>query len=331
MSHLRTSWGGRRWAVALLLALAGCGGNSQEVDPPLPSLSELARATRGIDSSSVDSQPDGASSVAPSDAQAMGVVAISSIARIWLPGYQSLDAFWAEASTATLSESDLNLWRENQLRAAVVNKVDLPALLQKLPGHLGVRQQMLTLTSDLTPLEPASLQEALLPVTVVVYQEKRAMGRGKAQLLIAADPQQGEAVKVTILPHIYHARVSLLPRPHTEAALDGQIVTDLKLRALLRPGQVLIIGADVPLPAQDDTPTPPKDAPPASPSPQASSPEGPSPEASGSEPQPVVLEVPPATRDEPAKLHGVGRAVLTGRRLGTPLQQIILLEMKKAS
>lgn len=338
MSHLRTSWGLCVCTLILLLTLTGCGGGGEVVDPPLPSLTELSSVHQASHAAVATDSPDGPISQSTADAtpdsRTMGVVAISSIVRIWLPGYQSLDAFWAQASTATLSESDLNHWRDNQLRAAVVNKVDLPALLQKLPGHLGIRQQMLTLTDDLTPLEPASLSEAHQPVTVVMDQQRKTLGRGKAQLLIVADPQGGDWVKVTILPHIYRPRVSILPRPHTEAALDGLILSDLMLRALLRPGQVLIIGPALSIPEPDDTPAPAATAPPVE---HASAPaEGLSAEddeTGGSDPlkpESTVLEVPPVTQAEPAFMQGVGRAVLTGRRVNTPLQQIILLEIKKA-
>ncbi len=289
-------------------ALTGCG--SQQTAPAqehLPRLTELSRAQDSADSDSFDH----------------GVVAVASVVRIWLPGHLAIEELWKDTALHVLSEAELEHWRANQLTAAVMNRVDIPAFLQKLSANYGIRQQMITLAYELSPLEPANPRQAQQLAVVDIQGMRETTGKGQLQFLLAADAQSGDWVKLTMLPHLHQPRVSLLPRTHVEAALDGRMYSELMLRALLTPGKVLLVAPSLPAQVFDDTP--PEEIVPA-PQPVDAVVAG---AAATSQPVEQVLEIPPPTTGPTPVPAGLGRALLTGSLGQAPLQQLLLIEVQK--
>lgn len=321
---------------------------SKKNQTDLPRLDELTRSDQTSRTPLLDS----------------GVVAGAVLTRVWLPADQTVNELWREVSTSTLSEVELLVWHRNQLRAALVSRKKLDELLAKVPAHFGVEQQLMTLSGDLMTMEPANTKAAQLPVSIEMLGQTKVYTGGRMQLLIAADPQvvaqtgpkvstqagadSLETMKLTIVPHQYVPRVTLIPRDHLEAALDGEIFTPLMLRVLIRPSQVLLIAPDVPTAVFDDTrplhePAPQgevtKQSQDSGASESAVLPVSPAEAADGAETADTnaesadvnqVLEIPPLSTAPERKpvAYGLGQAILTGRQRGQLLYQLLIFEVR---
>lgn len=290
-----------RWGLLWLIVMGvvGCrsGSGSAPAERPLPRLSDLAHS---------DQTPGAA-------AYDHGVVAVASIVRIWLPASVSMATLWQDFAQHALSDAELEQWQANELDAAVLNRVDIPAFLQRLPANYGVRQQMLTLAYELAPLEPASSRYAQQQVMVKILGGEEPTGKGQLQFLIAADAQGGDWVKVTLVPHLYQPKVTIQARPHTEAALDGRIYSELMLRALLAPGKVLLVAPVIQEQAFDDTPAPAEQGAVAATQP-AEAPD-----------QPLEL---PAVSTQPVR-PTLGKALMTGAFGHASRQQLLIIETQR--
>lgn len=271
--------------------------------------------------------------------KASGVVATAIITRVWLPADQTINELWRTASTDSLSGAELRVWHDNQLRAAVVSREQLREMLASLPGHFGVQRQLLTLTRDMVALDPASTAMAHRKVMLSLQGRQVSFAGGRMQLLLGADPQSQGALKLTIVPHQYRPRVTLLPRSHLQAALDGRMFPELMLRALVRPGQVLLLAPDVPLPQVDDTRPPPEAAgetgnpaagqPPVSSTQPATDPsqvDGTQSDDDSHASRSRTPAIPPVSTQEQPIPFGLGRAVLTGIEGRTTLHQLVMIE-----
>lgn len=285
-----------------------------------------------------------------------GVVAAGLLTRVWLPADQTINNLWREVSTNSLSDMELLAWHRNQLRAALVSKEKLNRLLKGLPGHFGVQQQVMTFSGDLISLDPANVRASHRPVSLEIAGRSRMYSGGKMQLLVSATTQAAldpkissePILKLTILPHMYVPKVTLLPRDHMESALDGQIFSELMLRVLMSSDQVLLIAPDVPLPVYDDTrPTAQEKAadtqataasvdtltkPPAAGEQATKEKGGVDEQADPPTPspvnQPLVLpELSTAPQVKPVP-YGLGQAVLTGRQMRRELFQLWILEIR---
>lgn len=257
-----------------------------------------------------------------------GAVAAALLTRVWLPADQSINNVWREVSTASLSDAELMVWHRNQMRAAVVSKKKLNEILAKVPAHYGVQQQIMTLSSDLIALDPANNQASHRATWVEIQGQSKIYSQGKMQLLIAADQQSGHQVKLTLVPHQYLPRVTLLPRDPAQAVLDGNVFYKLMLRVLLTPDQVLLIAPDVPTPVFDDTRPPPSttqpaDAPNTLPATQPADDVSPA-----SANQPLVLP-PMSTRPESKPVpFGLGQALFSGRQVHRQMYQLLIFEVR---
>lgn len=299
--------------------------NDKRSKEHLPRLNQLAQADQPKDTPLLDS----------------GVVAAAAITRVWLPADQTINNLWREVSTTSLSDAELLVWHRNQLRAAVVSKEKLNAILARLPAHFGVQQQIMTLSGDLVALDPANSKAAYRPVSVEVDGQAKIYSGGRLQLLVAANHQDGKSVKLTFVPHQYVPRVMLLPRPQAESALDGVMFSKLLLRVLIAPGQVLLIAPDVPLPVFDDTrpvvsteEVKAKEEPPRTTQPAGivDASEDTAAVAAGDIAQDVnqVLELPELSTEPESKRvpYGLGQAVLSGYQARSLLYQLLIFEVQ---
>jgi hypothetical protein len=266
--------------------------------------------------------------------------------RIWLPSDIDLDPLWAMVSTDSLSVVELHAWHDNQLRAAMLRSDQLKQFIHLLPAPQGLSQQLMTFSGHLIPIDPASTAASHQPASVTIRGKTAVYGRGRMELMIAANPQADGRIKLTIVPHQYVPRPMLLPRSHFQAALDGPLFLDLQLRVLMGPADVLVIAPDLPSPHFDDTRPPPD-----SPSPDASPAGGPAGKKAGSQAldkgsktlsamqpaapsvpatqpvnQPLVL--PPLSNDTPVLPYGLGRAILTGVQQHVHLHQLWILQIQ---
>lgn len=311
----------KRFALMLMLALLtlpGCGGGAQQTQSIKTTLPD-------VQTTDEDDQRW----------EASGVVAAAVITRVWLPSDQTINELWRTASTDSLSGAELRVWHDNQLRAAVVTRKQLQAMLKTLPGHFGVQRQLLTLTRDMAALDPASTAMAHRKVVLKLQGQSVPFAGGRMQLLLAADPQSQGGLKLTLVPHQYRPKVTLLPRSHVQAALDGRMFPELMLRALVEPDQVLLLAPDVPLPRFDDTrPTPtaptsqPSQTASLSPSEPASTQKEKAIEAEGDieSDRTQALTLPPPSESQAAIPFGLGQAILTGAEGRATLHQLVIIE-----
>lgn len=296
-------------------------GRDKKTGTPLPKLNQLAQADEPKDTPFLDS----------------GVVAAAVLTRVWLPADQTINNLWREVSTTSLSDAELLVWHRNQLRAAVVGKDKLNEMLARLPAHFGVQQQIMTLSGDLIALDPANSKAAHRPVSLEMDGVGKVYSGGRMQLLVAANPQDGKAVKLTFVPHQYQPRVTLLPRPHAQSVLDGVMFSKLMLRVLISPGQVLLIAPDVPLPVFDDTRPVVSDKTETAKQAPVSTTQPSGVEAGEGEVKErdvnQVLELPAWSTEPEARRvpYGFGQAVLTGYQGRSELYQLLILEVQPVS
>ena len=235
----------RVWPLVLMMLLTGCtaAGRSGGVAPgDLPTLAAVRPP-----------EPEGADMPRNPDLPAPN--ADATVELLELPVDASLDAAWARLEADAFPAPARAAWEANGFRVALASPAQMQKAAEALPPTLDRRATRVLATTHPVPVRRtptlSGAQAVAVDLTIPPHAPRvRDVSRGRLQLLMSTHPAGG-GVAVELVPHQYLPRPSLLPRGPLEKELDGEVFEPLTLRAVLGPGQTLVVGRYRPAPPSD--------------------------------------------------------------------------------
>lgn len=223
--------------VVSMLSLAGCPPRpAPPIDEPLPRLEHVRSRFR---------DPGRA------DPGHKGPITRLRITRFVLPLDADLSRAEALLDTQGIEPPMGRLWRANGLRANLIHRRLLDDLMQLLPLDPNVPQldqldqQVINTSQMKTPLDYNLTFKASVPCMLAMPGDEMTsttLAPGRCRLLLHSAPADDTTLLLSITPHHYTPRVSVIPRPAQESMLDGRLFEELTMQVRIHAHHVLVVG-----------------------------------------------------------------------------------------
>ncbi|MEM1213527.1 MAG: hypothetical protein AAGI68_14660 [Planctomycetota bacterium] len=227
--------------LALTLTLAACAPT-----PPRPTSRTPYDGTRLPD---IRPTVDTTISQPTPDPQLPTTRARVSVSRTLLPLDDPLDTAWLLVNEDVFPTLTAAVYANNGIRLGVLNRNRLDAFIAALPPSLNTSGSMLLASDHPLPLLRSPRLRQPLPVDLTIppmIHRSLTLERGQAQILAKATTTPAGTTRLTLLPHHYLPKPSLLPRSPLEKDLDGRVITELTTRIALPPGHIIVLGLTPP-------------------------------------------------------------------------------------
>ncbi|MEX0885576.1 MAG: hypothetical protein WD009_03970 [Phycisphaeraceae bacterium] len=288
------AWRGGWLCLALAALAGGCQAGGGAPVMAFPTLGEIASRV---------------TPVLPADAEQPFADARS---RSWvttrqldLPLAGSVAEAWALVDDTAMSQQPRAAWRGNGVRVGVLDPARLEAFLDRLPRAVATHESRVTDAGYPVELRRSPRLAGAAAVKLPGVEQPERVRGGAMRLLAQVRAHGPGSVSLALVPHHQDHRPTLLPRDPLERELDGRVFEELAARVDLQAGQWLVVGLhhDFPLDADAD----------------ADDTEG---EAEA-----------PASREQAEELAAalpdhLGRALLTARRAGHPVQVMLVIAVE---
>lgn len=273
-------------ALMLLLVVGGCQAGGGAPEMGFPTLNEIASRVTPV------LPEDGEQPFADSGSRAWVMVRQADLALSW-----SMDEAWELMDESVLSGEARRWYRDNGVRMGVLNAGDLEALAERLPAPAAMHQSRVTDAGHPVELRRSPRLSGQVALALPGVDEPEPASGGVMRLLAQLRGEDPGRVSMAVVPHHHLPRQSLMPRDALERELDGRVFEELAARVDLPAGRVLVIGLhhELEFELEDDE---------------------------RDDPAAVLAEAERLADELPANL---GRALLTARRAGRPVQVLVMV------
>ncbi len=279
-------------AVALMVVAAGAGCQAGGGSPEMghfPTLDEVgSRVTPVL-------PEDGERPFADAGSGRWAMVR-----QVDLPLAWPIDAAWDLVDEAALSAEARRWYNANGVRVGLLSAGDLEAFAEHLPAPVAVHQSRVRDAGHPVELRRSPRLSREVALTLPGDAEAEPAVGGSMRLLAQMRSPGPGRMSLALVPHHHVPEHSLLPRDPLERELDGRVFEELTAGVELSTGRLLVIGLHHELEAELE-------------------------EEDWDDPAAIVAE---AERLAEALPVNLGRALLTARRAGRPVQVLVMVALE---
>jgi len=240
------------------------------------------------------------------------------------PINHSIESAWSHIDHEAIPRQTRQAWRDNGIRLGLLDGSNLNDFREALPQSLNARQARLFAADQPTPLqkspplrEPVRVQ---MPANAGGEEDLQAED-GRIALLTRARSDGAGQRFIHLIPQHHKREVSLEPRNPLEKELDGRLFNELAVRLPAPRDKFLVLALHRPWPEPPDERRQQDSQAKSQPPSGAQSPtDSTGAQPAGNDGSPRIVDL------DPVPPH-MGRALFAARRLGQPVQTLLLISV----